>query len=228
MKSLGVDQFKKKKFNYISIGEEWEGLMGKLPIAFIGVIYGFSGQGKSELCIRLAKHLCKDYKVAWFDYEQGHGPDLQMAIIRNNMEDVSGNFIPVDPLKKLPDAAPGQTRADVLFEDLVGYLRKRGSARIVFINSIDYTEFTTTHYKRLKEEFGHKKGIIFISHAKGNYPKLQVAKDIMFDGQFGIRVKTFIARPEKSRLGGTEDYIIWEEMAMQRNPKYFNTDGVVL
>lgn len=228
MKPLGVTQFKKKKFKFHNISEEWQGLMGKLPEAFIGVIYGDSGQGKTELCIRLAKELSTIDRVAWLDYEQGHGADLQMALNRNNMQEVNKKFIPIDPMEKLPAPATGETRTDVLFKDVMAYLGKRGSPRFVFFNSLDYTGFTTEHYYQLKETYGKRKGIIFISHAKGNKPKLQVAKDIMYDGQFGIRVKTFIARPEKSRLGGTEDYIIWQEMAEARNPKYFNTNGAVL
>jgi hypothetical protein len=220
MKSLGVVQFQQKRFKLLGVNEEWKGIMGQLPTSFIGTIYGDSGNGKTEFCIRLAKYLTNFDKASWLSYEQGHGFDLQLAINRNKLEEVNKKITFIDPLKKLPKIE-GKEKADILFEELMKYLKRRGSPRFVFIDSIDYTDWEFDHYAELKEQFGEKKGIIFISHAKGKYPKTQLAKDIMYDGQFGIFVRTFIATPVKSRLGGIEDYIIWEERARQMNPTYF-------
>lgn len=229
MKAIGVTQLLQKKFGFLDISDDWKGLMGNLPEAFNGVIFGQSGQGKSELCIRLAKHLTQFGKVAWMGYEQGHDADLQMAAERNNLKDVNKLFVPVDPMDRLRSPVGKETMADVLFEDLYNYLEKRGSPKFVFVDSIDYTGFTFEHYKTLKDKFKKRKGIIWISHAKGREPKLQVSKDIVYDGQFGIYVKGYVAYVNKSRLGGKEPYIIYPEEVKRRidvDPRQYPKDVI--
>lgn len=214
MKSLGVQQFLQKKFKLLGIDGEWRGLLGELPDAFTGIIYGASGNGKTELCIRLAKYFTLFEKAAWLSYEQGHGYDLQRAIVRNDMMLCNGKFTVIDPMKKMK---PGMT----IFQELDKYLGKRGTPRFIFIDSLDYTRITFEQYDALKQKYGHKKAIIWISHAEGKKPKSAVGRDIEYDGGFGILVSKFIATPIKSRFGAIEDYIIWEERARAMNPLYF-------
>lgn len=229
MKSIGVMQLLQKKFHFLPLDEEFKGLIGNLPESFNAVIFGNSGQGKTDLCIRLAKALSKIDKVGWWGYEQGHDADIQMAAVRNNLNEVAGQFIPIDPMEKLRTPTGRETMTDVLFEDLDRSLGKRNSPRFIFIDSIDYTGFTFDHYKYLKEKYKKKKGIIWISHAKGKEPKLQVAKSIAYDGQFTIYVKEFVAYVIKSRIGGRYPFIIWpDEVArrLENNPKNYSKDVV--
>jgi hypothetical protein len=222
MKSIGLKQLKQMKHSFLDLPEEWTPLIGRLPETFNGVLFGKSGQGKSELGMRFDR-------VAWMGYEQGHDADLQIAINRNNMyEECDGLFIPIDPLQKLPPKKhENETRAELLLRDLDTYMGKRNSPRYLFIDSLDYTGFTFDMYKYLKEKYKKKKGVIYMAHAKGKQPKLQVTKDIIYDGQFGIYVHNLVAEVEKSRIGGRFPYMIWPEEVKRRaenNPKLYSKE----
>lgn len=219
MKVLGANQFSKKKFKTLGISGEFAGLLGDLPKGFIGIIYGESGNGKTEVCVRIAKYFSTLDKVAWFSYEQGHGLDLQKAFERNGITASNRNILIVDP--KITDANEKRPVNERYFDDLWSFLNRRRSPRFVFIDSLDYTRFTTDQYFKLKEKFGDTHCLIFISHCENNKPESKTGKKVEYDGAFGVLVKHFIAMPKKSRYGGTEDYIIWEEKARQRNPIYF-------
>lgn len=217
MKAIGVKQFQQMKFKFLNLaGTGFEHILGKVPENFIAVVYGYSGNGKTEFVVRLAKVLSTIAKTAWLSYEQRHGADLQEAINRNKMEEVSGKFIPIDPLGKLP---PGKT----FLQDLDEYLGKRNSPAFIVIDSVDYTGFTWEDYVYLKNKYGHKKTFIFIGHST-NTGKLKkaISERILFDGGLGIWVKDYIARPEKNRFGGSEPYVVYEERARERNPAFFS------
>jgi len=215
MKVLGTDQFSKKKFKLLEFEhKEFKGILGDIPKNFIMVIFGDSGNGKTEFCIQLAKFLTSFGKVAWLSYEQGHGYDLQKATTRNNMNEVSGKFYIIDPSENLPAGV-------TFFQDLDKYLNRRNSPDFIFIDSIDYTQFTWEDYVYLKNKYGKRKTFIFISHADGNKPKKSISKNIHYDGHIGIYVHKFIAYPSKNRFGGIEDYVIYDKRARELNPIYF-------
>jgi hypothetical protein len=216
MKVLGVKQFHQMRFKFLPWGKSpLAATMGKIPYNFIAVIYGFSGNGKTEFCMQLAKELCKFGTVGWLGYEQRHGSDLQEATRRNNMDDVSGKFFPIDPIDGIPEGV-------TLLEDLDNYLKKRNSPDFVFIDSVDYTGFTWEDYVFLKNKYGKRKSFIFISHStKSGALKKAISERIVFDGGLGIFVSKYIATPEKNRYGGFEPYVVWEERARLVNPLFF-------
>ncbi|WP_437918422.1 hypothetical protein [Sphingobacterium sp. LRF_L2] len=222
MKALGIKQFHQKKFKLMDLdGSPHQGTLGNVPKHFTCVIGGFSGNGKTEYCIRLAKEMCKHGRVAWFSYEQRHGFDLQTATIRNKMEDVSGLFIPVDPVADKPDYVS-------FLEDLDNYLSKRNSPDYIFIDSVDYTEWKKADYKYLKEKYEGKKTFIFICHtSKSGVPRKEIANDIIFDGGMFIFVSKYIATPVKNRFGGFEPFVIWEQKARELNPLFFDPKSKV-
>lgn len=215
MKVLGVKQFHQMRFQFLGIEEPWTGTLGKLPKTFIAVVYGYSGNGKTEFCVQLAKELCNYGKVAWLSYEQRHGSDLQEATRRNRMDEVSGAFYPIDPIA-------GVSADDTLLTDLDQYLKRRNSPDFIFIDSLDYTGFTWDDYIYLRNRYGRKKSFIFISHSSRNGTlKKAISERIMFDGGLGIHVKSYIALPSKNRYGGFDPYIVWEEKAREMNPAFF-------
>ena len=56
MKVLGITQFTQMQFDLLNLDDsEFKGLLGEVPKCFIAVVYGFSGNGKTEFCIKLAK-----------------------------------------------------------------------------------------------------------------------------------------------------------------------------
>lgn len=216
MKALGIVQFHQKKFKLMDLTKSpLRGTLGAVPLHFICVIGGYSGNGKTEFCIRLAKELCNHGKVAWLSYEQRHGFDLQTATKRNKMEEQSGQFIPIDPIEGLQ---PGVS----FLEDLDRYLSKRNSPEYIFIDSVDYTGWKKEDYIFLKEKYEGKKTFVFICHTdKGGNPRKSIANDIIFDGGMFLLVKQYICTPLKNRFGGFDDFVIWEQKARELNPAYF-------
>jgi len=216
MKVLGVKQFHQMRFQFLPIKEPWAGTLGKVPHNFIAVVYGFSGNGKTEFVVQWAKMLANlGKKVGWLSYEQRHGSDFQMATKRNKMEEVSGNFYPIDPIASIPDGV-------TLIEDLDKYLRKRNSPDVIVIDSIDYTGFDWNDYVMLKNRYGTRKIFIFIAHStKAGGIKKAISERIIFDGGMGIFVSHYIAHPNKNRYGGFDPFVVWEEMARAKNPVFF-------
>lgn len=217
MKVLGIKQFHQKKFDFLDLSKsKLKDVLGDVPKFFIGVVYGFSGNGKTEFCIQLAKELSFHGKVAWLSYEQRHGSDLQAATIRNKMEERSGEFLVIDPLGGVK---PGVS----LLEDLDKYLNPRSSPKYIFIDSLDYTAFTWEDYVFLKNKYGEKKGIIFIAHSKKNGTVMKrITEQVIFDGGLSVFVSDFIATPIKNRFGGFEPYVVYEKEARKRNPLFFD------
>jgi hypothetical protein len=216
MKVLGVVQFHQKTFKLLNLkNSKFKGLLGELAQLFIAVIYGFSGNGKTEFCIQLAKELTQFGKVAWLSYEQGHGFDLQRATTRNKMSEKNGKFYIIDPIANKGDNVS-------LLEDLDNYLSKKNSPKYIFIDSVDYTGFSWDDYLFLKKKYANKKALIFIAHStKNGVFKKRISEQIVFDGGLGLFVKDFICFPEKNRFGGIEPYIIYEKLARERNPAFF-------
>lgn len=216
MKTLGIKQFDQKSYKLLAVKDpKFQGLLGDITKGFVIVASGFSGNGKTEFCIQLAKELTKHGKVLWLSYEQRHGYDLQKATRRNKMVENSGSFLVSDPLAEIKEGVS-------LLEDLDKVLSKRGSPEFVFFDSIDYTGFTMSDYKYLKNKYGDKKGFIFIGHAsKSNKPRKKITEDIIFDGGVNYFVSNYIAFPEKNRFGGFDPYVVWEEKAREINPLFF-------
>ncbi|MEO0333253.1 MAG: hypothetical protein AAF223_16470, partial [Bacteroidota bacterium] len=216
MKVLGIKQFHQKTFKFLKIKcERFSALLGKVPQHFIMVVYGFSGNGKTEFVMQLAKLLSKFGTVIWLSYEQRHGSDLQMATLRNKMEERNGKFLVVDPIENL-DADTN------LLDDLDAYLERRPSVKYVVIDSLDYTGFGWKEYSYLKEKYAGKKSFIFIAHStKTGSLKKAISDRIIFDGGMGFFVQHFICHPEKNRYGGFTPYVVFEEKARERNPTFF-------
>ena len=216
MKVLGVKQFHQKTFKFLNLDNSpMKGILGNIPRQFIAVVKGASGNGKTEFLVQLSKELCRHGKVGYLHYEQGHGADFQMATKRNRMEDVSGQFYPIDPWANLkPEIS--------LIEDLDKYLSRRNSPDFIFIDSTDDTGFQIADYQHLKHKYGKKKAFIFVARSsKSGALKKSVTDHIAFDGQLTIFVSNYIAHPEKNRCGGVDSYVIWEEEARKRNPIFF-------
>jgi hypothetical protein len=215
MKVLGVVQMEQMKHTFLGFNGKFKATFGNVPKSFHAIIYGKSGQGKTEMCIQLAKYLAGFGTVLWLSYEQGHGADLQRAIIRNNMKEVSGSFYTSDPTANLPEGVS-------LLEDLITYLKKRGSPEFIFVDSVDYTGFKKKDYFLLKQLFPHK-AFIWIGHGSGKGHRNTIGEDIEFDGHIGIRVDKYIGHVVKNRFGAFEPYVVYEERARMLNPEFFET-----
>lgn len=198
-KILSLPQLLAKKYVFL------EGLpariiesFGTLTRNFILIIYGASGNGKTNCIIELLKALIPSSWILYISYEEGHEASMQFTAIRH--------------LADLPDAKIRFADHTMTFQALVTRLRKPRSEQVIVIDSIQYTGWTLKQYQILKEQFGHRKTFLFISHSEGKSPDGKVAKKIEYDATIKVRVEGYIAFV-RSRLGGNKPFLIWEEGA---------------
>ncbi|HEX8577133.1 MAG TPA: hypothetical protein VF677_12635 [Flavobacterium sp.] len=196
MRAIGITDFLNKTFDVYEIEGEWLDSFGLIEKNFKMSVTGESGGGKTELTVKFIKNLCLKFNVKadYFSYEQGHSKSLQAAIQRNNMEEVKGKVMFIT----------GGT-----FDELLIRLKRKASARIVVIDSQDYSELSTKQYKSLVKSFP-KKSFIVISWAKNEKPKNQAAKDIEYMSCIKVFVKEGKAFP-RSRFGGNKPFVIWDK-----------------
>jgi hypothetical protein len=96
-------------------------------------------------------------------------------------------------------------------EAMIERLKKRKSANIVFIDSLQFLGITFRDYKRLKTMFPRKL-FIFISHVANGQPDGKAAVALWRDASVSIRVEGFRAFPI-GRYGGGEHIDIDAERA---------------
>ena len=200
-KVLSLSQLKAKKYTFLEhVTDDIARSFGKLTTSFTMIVYGYSGNGKSNLLIALLKVLTQNGKCLYVSLEEGHGYSMQLLVTRHLSDEHNGKVVFADH--------------SMTYDLLWKRLARQRSEQFIFIDSVQYWDITIKQYKALKEKF-HKKTFIFISHAKGKLPDGMLANKIEYDATIKIRVDGFVGLM-KSRLGGNEPYIIWEEGARRR------------
>lgn len=198
-RAVSVSEILGKKFIELQLPPEFEKLLGKPEMSGVWIIWGESFNGKTAFSMQLAKALTKSGKVFYNTLEEGARKSMQNAVITQNMQEVQRRFL------------IGNRES---IEDLKERLRRKKSADIIFIDSLQYTGLNKKEYKLLKEEFPNKL-FIFISHADGKNPEGSLAKFVKYDADVKIRVEGYRAMC-LSRLGGDkEPYVIWAQGAAQ-------------
>lgn len=160
------------------------------------IIWGNPANGKTRMALQLAKYMAGFTRVVYDSLEEGLSLSMKNAVIGCAMADVSRSFT-------LLDQEP--------VSELTERLKRRKSADVVFIDSIQYTGITYAEYKQLRDTFPHKL-LVFVSHADGKEPKGNVAKSVRYDAFVKIYVEGYKAFPQ-SRYGGGNEYIIWPKGA---------------
>lgn len=200
-KVLSLNQLLAKTYQFLEdLPEKIRASFGKLTKNFILIIYGDSGNGKTNCIIELLKALMPHGWILYVSYEEGHEASMQETAIRH--------------LATMENAKIRFGDHSMSFQELVTRLRKPKSEQFIVIDSIQYTDWTLKQYKILKEQFGSKKTFIFISHSEGKKPDGRVAKKIEYDATIKVFVMGYIAFV-RSRLGGNKPFLIWEEGAKE-------------
>lgn len=193
-RALGVAEFLLKKFNAFVFEGIWLQALGHPEKNFKVIIFGKPKNGKTEFCIMFAKYLTKHGKVLYNSFEQGHSKSLQDAFVRQKMDEVKGNLLITHKEK---------------FDEMFARLKRKKSANIIFIDSVNHIKLTADQWRLLIESFP-KKVFIVISHATGDDPKGTTAEFIQYDVDISIQVKGFKAHCQ-GRFGGGDDIVIWQE-----------------
>lgn len=199
MKVLSYAQLETKKYKMLpNLPDRFRLSMGELPEAFIMLIWGHSGNGKSSFVMQLVNVLCQYAKVLYVGLEEGHERSMQRNATKHlEPENAKGMVLFADH---------GMT-----YDALVKRLKKKRSEKYIVIDSIQYWHITYEQYQALKEQFPSK-GFIFISHAKGQIPYGATANAIRYDAGLKIHVTGYVA-DVVSRYGGNKPLVIWDEGA---------------
>lgn len=196
-RAFSISNLKGKKFNRLPFDGVWKNSLGNPDKAFSAIIFGNTTNGKTEFAIQWAKELCNYGKVAYNSLEQGVSETMQTAADRNFLED--GKFV-------LLDREP--------FEEMFERMRQPKSPQFLFIDSVQYTRINKNQYYEFKEfMLAKRKGVIWVSQAKGKSPKGALADDIWFDVDLKLWVHGFKMFPDGRLNGGGEPYTIWAEKA---------------
>lgn len=209
MKTIGVKDFINKRFDIWPFEGEWKDSFGEPEKNFQMIIYGESGNGKTEFCVKFAKYLAGFTKVLYCSYEQGISKSLQDAVVRNNMHEVAGKVIFL---------------SGGSFSELVEYLKRKASPKIVFLDSLDYMRLTTEQYKTLTKIFP-RKAFVVVTWSRNESPKSQYAKDIEYMCDIKSFVQNFRVEMPRSRFGGNKPFVIWENARKVKEvPNLFNQE----
>lgn len=155
------------------------------------IIYGESGNGKTELEIQLAKYFTRFAKVLINTLEEGARLTFQMAMGRHSFSEQERRRLHVTQ-----DEMP-QLRAR---------LEKPKSPDIVFIDSLQFAGLTKVQYKQFVRDFPNKL-FIWISHSEGKKPLGGLGIHVDYNSDVKIHVIGFKGLV-KTRYQAGADYII--------------------
>lgn len=200
-KILGLKQLTQKQYKLIDdLCDVMKRSFGQLPTAFIMIVWGASGNGKSNFLMQFLKAIMHIGNVLYLGLEEGHEASMQQMALRHFDVNEHGGQIQF-------------ANHELTYELLVEKLKKKKSPKIIVIDSLQYWHITYIDYQKLKELFPSKV-FIFISHAKGKSPDGKTADKIRYDAGIKVRVEGYVAHVI-SRYGGNRPYIIWEEGAVR-------------
>lgn len=157
------------------------------------LVWGESGNGKTDFSLQIAKYLSNFGKVFYNTLEERGRESFKIACIRNNMQSCGNRF----------------SYESENYEQLMYRLKKKRAAKIVIIDSLQYLRISSKQYDEMRTQLPNTL-FIFISHAKGTQPKGALADEIRYDADVKVQIKDFSAKIQ-SRFGGNQPFIIWEE-----------------
>lgn len=198
-RAIGIKDFYERKFVTYPFINQWKAHISTPERNFKAIIYGNSGNGKTDYAIKLSKYLAElGAKVYYNSFEEGISHTLQEAIMRNELIEVQGKITFGDK---------------ETLDEMIVRLKRKGSANVVVIDSRDYMNLTTDQYKRLVGMFP-RKAFILLCWSSAGKPKGEYAKAIEYMCDVKIHVHNFVAYP-RSRFGGNEKFIIWNKNAQK-------------
>lgn len=201
-KTIGLKQLAQKTYRHVTgISDALKNCIGLIEDSFDLIIYGPSGNGKTNGTVIILKELLKamNCKAEYISFEEGHTATIQETLIRrHNLLEELGNVV--------------QITDHVSYEELKSKMIKQRSAKIWIIDSLQDSRFTIGQCDELKRLFvlsKRKKIIIYVSWSDGKKPMGSVAKAVEYHAGIKLRVEGYIIFP-KSRYGGNMPFVIWE------------------
>jgi hypothetical protein len=195
MAVIGLKQLQQKTYQYLEhLSAEMLHSFGRMTTNFVMLVWGKSGNGKSNFIMQLLNVLLQNGNVFYVSLEEGHEATIQETTLRHLSNDARFKIIFGDHQEN--------------YESITLRLQKKKSPRFVVVDSVQYLDIDYDKYKQWKAMF-KKKSFIFISHAEGKEPAGQTAKKIRYDAPIKVFVQGFVGFVV-SRFGGNNPYLIWE------------------
>jgi hypothetical protein len=202
------------KFEEFDFQGEWYDAFDKPETSGVWFIWGNSANGKTGFALKFLKYLTtfnepnkkvKGRKAIYNSLEEGRRKTMQKAFRQANMNEVTGKIIMVQES----------------IAELTVRLKKKGSAAVVVIDSIQYAGLTFMQFLAFKKQFPEKL-IIVISQAEGKDPKGKMARDVLFDADLKIWVEGHRAITKGRYIGKKGYYTNWIEGAA----KYWGQEAI--
>lgn len=186
---------KVKKFDFTG---EWFDAFGTPEATGAWYIFGSSGSGKTSFILLLIKQLSNYENILFVSYEEGEISEaLKVGINRFGMLETKNKVHVV---------------TDTL-EELEVRLSRRRRAKIVIIDSLEYSEF-----KNLKQVrdfvFRYPDTLfVFIGQAEGERPSSELGKKVLFFSRQKIYIEGYRASTRGRSFGEKGYYTIWHQGA---------------
>lgn len=201
-KNHGSRDIKAWSFESANLPSEWLEHLGDITDGARILIEGDPKNGKTEYEMQLLKAYCDGgYKVNFNSPEQLKTRGLQLAMLRNGLDNFPGKFIIAE-----------KTQRD--FETWFKRLCRPNSGNVIALDSADYMNLTFAQYKMLHERFPQKTIIIICWKINPIIKHLKHMQDVI------IEVKDFVAKP-LSRLGGHKNKVVWDKKARKAQTELF-------
>jgi predicted ATP-dependent serine protease len=200
MPTISLKSLKNKLYKIYAFIGAWKDSFGQPEHGSRWLVYGHSGEGKTDFVVQLIKYMSQFGKCLFFSKEQSNKNSIWKCFDRHDLWDN----------KKV------SLIYDENFNYLIEKLNKRNYYKIVVIDSIDYLKMTEEHYKILDSY--KDKTFIFVSWQEGKKPKSSAGKAIEYMVDVKIQVDGYVAKP-RGRYEGNLPFVIWEEGA-KRSKKH--------
>ncbi|WP_051289311.1 nSTAND3 domain-containing NTPase [Chryseobacterium daeguense] len=200
--AVSIHRLRQIKIDRLNLSFHFEQAFAQPQNRGVWFVWGNSASGKSSFIMQLAKELAREFKVHYNSLEEDY-------------DDAS--FIERTELFMMDHVADKFSVQNDSFDELIERLDKKGSAKVVIIDSATYFFSNFKQYLELKNKYKEKIFII-TGHAQGANPRSELEKDIMFDAYMKIRIDAFGAYCKGRSIGANGGkFIIWKEKYEELN-----------
>lgn len=205
-RALTPENIFNKKRKLYDLEGDWLNSFGAMERGSRIMAWGDSANGKSRFALDFLKYFKKFGKVLYYSLEMKDSLALEIALKEAGI--LSGiTILKNEPIEVMEERLLKHKSPEIILFDSFQYIR---NADGLPINYARYMEFS--------EKLANKT-LFFLSHAEGKLPEGRVAKAVRYDVDIKIHVKGYKAFI-KSRYGGGEPYIIWEQGAAEYWKEY--------
>lgn len=195
-KVLTVANVQNQSIQRIPLEGEWYEAFKQPQNRGVWFVWGSSGSGKSVFLMKLAKVMAKTEKTLYNLLEE---------------ETDDSDYIERTELCEMNEVEDNFYTATYNYNQLIKYLDKKGSPKVVVIDSITYLTKRFEEYMKLKRRYKDK---IFIlsGHAQGKDPRSEFEKSIMYDAKMKIYIEGYAAYCKGRTIGPNGGlYIIYKQ-----------------